>query len=99
MTADHSIELARSALLLGLLLVAPVLLAALLTSLLTSALQTMTQLHDQSLSFVPRLLAVVCVAVITLPWGLNLLVEYSTELFQNIPSTVFALPPRISTLS
>lgn len=88
MSADHAIEMARSALLLALLLATPVLLTSLLTSLITSLLQTMTQLHDQSLSFVPRLLAVILVALVTLPWGLSLLVEYSSELFQNIPANL-----------
>jgi len=88
MSADHAIEMARSALLLALLLATPVLLTSLLTSLITSLLQTMTQLHDQSLSFVPRLLAVILVALVTLPWGLSLLVEYSSELFQSIPANL-----------
>lgn len=88
MAADQAIELARHALLLALLLAAPVLAIALFTSLITSILQTVTQLHDQTLSFVPRLVAVVVVALITLPWGLDMLVEYTSELFRNIPSNV-----------
>lgn len=88
MAADHAIELAQHALLLALLLVAPILAVSLVTSLITGVLQTVTQLHDQSLSFVPRLLAVVFVALLTLPWGLSLLVEYSSELFQNIPASI-----------
>ncbi len=59
---------------------------ALIVGLLTSALQTVTQLHDQTLSFVPRLVIVVLVAMITLPWGLEMLVDYYTELFHGIPS-------------
>jgi flagellar biosynthetic protein FliQ len=95
MTADHAIELARHALLLALLLAAPVLAVSLVTSLISSILQTVTQLHDQSLSFVPKLLAVVIVALITLPWGINLLVEYTSELFQNIPASVTQRPDAI----
>ncbi|MDB5388798.1 MAG: flagellar biosynthetic protein FliQ [Planctomycetaceae bacterium] len=90
MTADHAIEIARNALLLALLLATPVLAVSLATGLITSILQTVTQLHDQTLSFVPRLLAVVLVALLTLPWGVNLLVEYTSELFQNIPSSISA---------
>jgi flagellar biosynthetic protein FliQ len=88
MGSDQAIELARHALLLALLLAAPVLAIALLTSLITSVLQTMTQLHDPTLSFVPRLVAVVLVGLITLPWGLSLLTEYASELFQSIPASV-----------
>lgn len=88
MSADHAIELARNALLLALVLTAPILAVALIAGLITSALQTMTQLHDQNLSFVVRLIAVVIVALITLPWGLEMLVEYSSELYRGIPSSL-----------
>ncbi|MES2788978.1 MAG: flagellar biosynthesis protein FliQ [Planctomycetota bacterium] len=88
MGADQAIELARQALLVALVLAAPVLCVALLIGLVTSALQTATQMHDQTLSFVPRLVIVVLVALLTLPWGLEMLVDYSSELFRNIPSTL-----------
>lgn len=88
MTADQAIELARHALLIALVLAAPVLGVALLIGLITSALQTATQLHDQSLSFVPRLVVIMLVALVTLPWGLEMLVDYSSELFRNIPSSL-----------
>lgn len=88
MTADQAIELARHALLVALVLAAPVLGVALLIGLLTSALQTATQLHDQNISFVPRLVVIMFIALVTLPWGLEMLVDYSSELFRNIPSNL-----------
>lgn len=88
MSADQVVELARQALLLALVLAAPVLGVALIVGLVTSAVQTVTQLHDQTLSFVPRLVVVVLVAMIILPWGLEMLVDYSTELFRGIPSNL-----------
>ena len=88
MSADQAIELSRHALLLALLLAAPVLGAALLVGLVTSALQAMTQLHDQTLGYVPRLIVVLLVALVTLPWGLEMLVDYSSELFRSIPSNL-----------
>lgn len=88
MTADQAIELSRHALLLALLLAAPVLGVALLMGLVTSALQAVTQLHDQTLGFVPRMVVVLLVALVTLPWGLEMLVDYSSELFRNIPSNL-----------
>ena len=88
MTADQAIELARHALLIALMLAAPVLGVALLTGMVTSALQTATQLHDQTLGFVPRLVIVVLIALLTLPWGMELLVDYSSELIRGIPSSL-----------
>lgn len=92
MVADFTVEIIRNALLLAVLLVAPILLVTLLTGLITSALQTMTQLHDSSLGFVPRFIAVVVVGLAVLPWGLHLLVEYTTELYRAIPASVSDLP-------
>ena len=88
MSADQMIELARSALLMALVLAAPVLCAALIVGLITSALQTVTQLQDQSLSFVPKLVIVLLVVLVSLPWGLELMVEFSTELYRGIPSKI-----------
>lgn len=88
MTADQAIELARHALLISLILAAPVLGAALLMGLVTSALQTATQLQDQSVGFVPRLVIVVLIVLLTLPWGLEMLVDYSSELYRGIPSNL-----------
>ncbi len=88
MTADQAIELARHALLIALILAAPVLVVALVIGLVTSALQTATQMHDQTLSFVPRLVIVMLIALLTLPWGLEMLVDYSSELFRSIPSNL-----------
>ena len=88
MTADQAIELARHALLIALILAAPVLGVALLIGLVTSALQTATQMHDQTLSFVPRLVIVMLIALLTLPWGLEMLVDYSADLFRSIPSNL-----------
>lgn len=88
MTPDQAIEVARHALLMALMLAAPVLGVALLIGVVTSAVQTATQLHDQTLSFVPRLVIVMLIALLTLPWGLEMLVDYSSELFRSIPSNL-----------
>jgi flagellar biosynthetic protein FliQ len=44
-----------------------------------------TQLQDQTLSFVPKIIAMMVVMLYTLPWVLNEIVEYSQDLFQEIP--------------
>ena len=88
MSADQAIELARNALLLAMVLAAPVLCASLVIGLITAALQTVTQLHDQTLSFLPRFIIVLLVVLLTMPWGMELLVDYSTELFRAIPTNL-----------
>lgn len=85
MSTDSAIEMIQRAVLMSLLLGAPALAAALLAGLLISIGQAVTQLQDQTLSFVPKMVAMVAVLLFTLPWTLHLLAEYATELIQDIP--------------
>ena len=85
MTPDHAVDLMRSALVLSLLIGAPALLTAIVVGLVVTLLQAVTQLQDQTLSFVPKIIAMMVVMLYTLPWVLNEIVEYSQDLFQEIP--------------
>lgn len=87
MTVDHAAELCQQAVFTALLLALPVMAAALVMGLLTSIGQAVTQLQDQTLGFVPKILAMMAVLLLTLPWTLHALVEYATAVFQNIPGT------------
>lgn len=64
----------------------PVLGVALLVGLLVSILQVVTQIQEMSLSFIPKLGAVVLVLVVLGPWVLNRMVAYARSLFNSIPS-------------
>ncbi len=86
MTPESAIELSRNAVALAFLLSVPALSAALFVGLLVSIGQAVTQLQDQTLSFVPKLIAMVLVLLYTLPWTLHVLMEYATEVFIKIPS-------------
>ena len=88
MNADIAAELFRTAIFFALILIGPVLLAAAATGLIIGFLQAVTQLHDQSLSFVPKLVVMSLVILLLLPWGLGRLSEYATDLIRGIPSTV-----------
>lgn len=87
-TADFAAEICRTAVLLALTIGAPVLLAALATGLLTGLLQSVTQLQDQTLSFVPKLIVMSLTILFLLPWGLSRLTEYASELIRGIPGTI-----------
>ncbi len=86
MTTDTAVDLMRQATQLGLLLAAPVVAVSLLVGLVVSLLQAVTQVQDQSLSFVPRLVVAAVVLLLVLPWSLERLVEYSTALYHEIPT-------------
>ncbi len=86
MTSDVLTDAAREAVMIGLEIVGPLLLVILGVGLIVGTLQAATQVQDQSVGFVVRLLAVVVSLVVLLPWMLDRLVVYSTDLFERIPS-------------
>lgn len=82
------VDLARNAIMMALLISAPMLVVALLVGLTVSILQAVTQIQEQTLAFVPKLVAVAGVFLLALPWILQLLVKYTAELFRSLPSMV-----------
>ena len=80
------VDLARNAIMLALLVAAPMLVVALGVGLVVSVIQAVTQIQEQTLSFVPKLVAVAATFLIALPWILQLLIKYTTELFRSLPS-------------
>ncbi len=79
MTPDQVADLLRQLMREGIILAAPLLIASLLLSFLLSLVQTLTSLQEQSLTSVPRLLAVGAILLVGMPWFLGRLVTY-TEL-------------------
>jgi len=82
------VDLARNAIMLALLIAGPMLVVALLVGLTVSILQAVTQIQEQTLAFVPKLIGVSVIFLLALPWILQLLVKYTTELFRSLPSLV-----------
>jgi len=76
----------HQAIMVALALAAPPLLAALLSGLIVSLLQAATQINEMTLSFIPKILAVVATVMIAGPWMLNLLLDYMRTLFASIPT-------------
>jgi flagellar biosynthesis protein FliQ len=88
MTPEMVVTIGRHALEMTLLLAAPLLLVALVVGLLVGIFQAATQINEMTLSFIPKLLAMAAVLVITGPWMLNQLVSYTRSLIQSIPSLI-----------
>ena len=82
------VDLARNAIMLALLVAGPMLVVALLVGLTVSVLQAVTQIQEQTLAFVPKLIGVSVVFLLALPWLMQLLVKYTTELFHSLPSLI-----------
>jgi len=88
MTPDTVIELGRQALIVIILLSAPLLLSALVAGLLIGLFQAATQIQDMTLSFIPKLIILVVALGVTGPWMLRMLIDYTRNLFQMIPNIV-----------
>jgi flagellar biosynthetic protein FliQ len=81
---DMAVALTRHLLMESLLLCAPMLIAACVVSLTMSLLQTVTGLQDQTLTSVPRLVAVFAVTLLLLPWTAHQTVAYTIELWSDL---------------
>ncbi|MDF7658621.1 flagellar biosynthesis protein FliQ [Erwiniaceae bacterium L1_54_6] len=85
MTPESVMVMGQEAMRIALMMAAPMLLVALISGLFISVLQAATQINEQTLSFIPKILAVAATAVIAGPWMLNLILDYMRNLFSNLP--------------
>ncbi|MEM6690032.1 MAG: flagellar biosynthetic protein FliQ [Planctomycetota bacterium] len=77
MSPTTAIDLCRSALLSGVVIAAPMLIVGMAAGLLIGLIQALTQIQDQTVSFVPKIFAMAAVLVACLPWLVNRLVEFT----------------------
>jgi flagellar biosynthetic protein FliQ len=87
-TPELIVNLVQQALQVGILVAAPMLLAALVAGLIVSVFQAATQINEMTLPFVPKLLALFAAAVLAGPWMLGLMVDFTRRLFSSIPGVV-----------
>ncbi len=85
MTPETVIEVGQHALRITALLAGPILGAALVIGLLVAMFQAATQINEMTLTFIPKLLIIAVVLIITGPWMLHLLVDYTQGLIESIP--------------
>ena len=88
MEPQDAIDIGRQAILFTLLLSSPVLLAGLLVGLLIGLMQAITQIQEQAVAFVPKLITMILVVTLALPWLVNQMVQYSHDLIANIPQNL-----------
>jgi flagellar biosynthetic protein FliQ len=78
----------RQAITVSLMVAGPLLLTALVVGVLVSVIQAVTQIQEQTLTFVPKLGAMAVVLFVGMPWLMRQLVSYVVELFRSIPGVV-----------
>ncbi len=88
MDPQDAIDLVRQALLLALWISAPILVVGLIVGLVIGLLQALTQVQEQTIAFIPKLVAMILVLCITLPWLITQVVDYAREIIENIPHSL-----------
>ncbi len=88
MNQDTVVNLAAQAMALGLKVGGPLLAVGLVIGLLVSIFQAVTQIQEQSLSLIPKIVGIAVVVMVLGPWMLGQLVAYTTALFTSIPTLV-----------
>lgn len=90
MTVESAIDLAREAALLTLVVGAPILISGMAVGLVVSMLQAVTQIQEQTLSFVPKIIAMILVMMLVLPWIMTQMLDYTANLIRDIPMVLFS---------
>lgn len=88
MTEEVIAGIGQRAIFVTLELAAPVLVFALVAGLVVSVLQAVTQIQEMTLALVPKILAVIVALVVFGPWMMRTLVEFTRDLFMNLPNYV-----------
>lgn len=88
MTPESVMTIGQQALEITLMVSAPPLLTALIIGLIVSIFQAATQINEMTLSFIPKLIGMFIVLIISGPWMMSILLDYMTRLFSSIPYMV-----------
>lgn len=86
MTPTLALDLLRSSIIVALTVAGPLLATALLVGILISLVQAVTQIQEQTLTFIPKLLGMAAVFVMLLPWSVARLVDFLTTLLRMLPT-------------
>ena len=88
MTPEFAVELIKTMMFQAVALASPILLTALAIGLSVSLFQAVTSIQEQTLSFVPKVLGIVSLLVVLLPWMLRTTIELTRAVIEKIPQMV-----------
>ncbi|HTB83221.1 MAG TPA: flagellar biosynthesis protein FliQ [Candidatus Sulfotelmatobacter sp.] len=88
MNPEFAIDLLKTMIIQALTIAAPILLTAMVIGLAISLFQAVTTIHEQTLAFVPKALAVIAVMLLLLPWIVRTLMEFTVAVIQKMPEMV-----------
>lgn len=81
METGHAVDLVRHTLILALTISAPMLLVGLVVGIIVSLVQAVTQIQEQTLTFIPKIVAMVGAAILLMPWTAQRLLDYARNMF------------------
>jgi flagellar biosynthesis protein FliQ len=85
MNPEFAVELVKTMMFQAVALAAPILITAMVVGLAISLFQAVTTIHEQTLTFVPKALAIVGILILLLPWILRSLIEFTTAVIEKMP--------------
>ena len=88
MSSDMAVQVGRDALFMVMLISAPMLGLGLLVGIIVSIFQATTQIQEQTLAFIPKIIAVFVAVLMFGPWILSLMVDYTREIFLSLPQMI-----------
>lgn len=88
MTSETVIYLGKEALLVALLVSAPILGTGMLVGIIVSILQAATQIQEQTLTFVPKIVAIILVLLVSGSWMLRVIIQFTQNLFTQLPNFI-----------
>ena len=88
MSADFAVQIIYNGVILTLLLSMPAVGIGLIVGFIISLFQAVTQIQEQTLTFVPKVVAVLGIVAVTAPWMASLLIDFTVTLWANIPAMV-----------
>ncbi len=88
MSQQFIIHLGREVFLTAVMVASPMLIAGLIVGVSISVVQTATSIQEQTLTFIPKIIAVVVSLILFMPWMMNTLLDFSVELITNIPNYI-----------
>ena len=86
MTPQMVVEIGRDALMVTLMIASPLLLFALVVGVVISIFQAITQIQEMTLTFIPKIFAVALALLIFLPWMINIMTDFTRNMFEIIPT-------------
>ena len=88
MNPEFAVELVKTMLFQALALAAPILLTAMVIGLGVSLFQAVTSIHEQTLAFVPKVLGIILLLILILPWMVRSSIEFTTLMVEKMPQMV-----------